>query len=87
MTQDKIKVIPPLSSNDSYFSIILQGNFSSHVDREEFSQAFTSHGMQFLRLANTPLPTPDTDDLSLIGSLARALSKIRTHQLNAEPQP
>jgi hypothetical protein len=65
-----IKLSPPV------LGIVLQDNFSSDEDREEFMQTITSHGITFLRCANAPLPTPTDDDLSLLEKLARVLSGL-----------
>lgn len=53
---------------------ILQGNFASDADREEFSQAIKMHGITFLYLSNSPLPHPSARDLSVMGRLARSLA-------------
>lgn len=56
--------------------VVIQDNFSSDENREEFMQTITSHGITFLRCANTPLPEPTPDDLSLIERLAKVLSGL-----------
>jgi hypothetical protein len=58
-------------------SVILQGHFDSDEAREEFFQAFTSHGVEFLRVANSPLPQPSPKDRSLIEEIARAIACFR----------
>ena len=55
---------------------ILQGNFTSGADREEFTQAIKVYGVTFLYLANSPLPEPSSRDLNTIERLARVLSRF-----------
>jgi hypothetical protein len=69
--------LPP---NGPFFSVVVQDEFSSDCDREEFRQAITSYGITFLRCSNSPLPPPSKDDLKTLQKLARVLSKIWAHQ-------
>jgi hypothetical protein len=62
--------------SDPTFGVVIQDNFSADEDRREFMQTITSHGITFLRCANTPLPEPTPDDLSLIERLANVLSGL-----------
>ena len=62
--------------SDPIFGMVVQDNFSSDMDREEFMQTITSNGIAFLRCANTPLPKPTKDDLNLIDKLAKILSGL-----------
>ncbi|MDD3183047.1 MAG: hypothetical protein PHD48_09630 [Alphaproteobacteria bacterium] len=55
---------------------ILQDNFSTSADREEFTQAIKRHGVTFLYLANSPIPEPSPHELSVIDRLARLLSRF-----------
>ena len=69
--------LPPSTAFENpVLGIVLQDNFSSDEDREEFMQTITSHGIVFLRCANAPLPTPTEDDLSMLEKLARVLSGV-----------
>lgn len=62
-----------VSFPDPAFGVVIQDNFSSDKDRTEFMQTITSHGITFLRCANTPLPDPSEEDLNLLGRLAKVL--------------
>ncbi|MDD3287475.1 MAG: hypothetical protein PHX43_00515 [Alphaproteobacteria bacterium] len=53
---------------------IIQDNFSSEADREEFTQAIKMHGVTFLYLSNSPIPEPSSHELSVIDRMARSLS-------------
>jgi hypothetical protein len=55
---------------------ILQNNFTSDTERNEFTQAVKMHGVTFLYLANSPLPEPSSRDLNTIERLARVLSRF-----------
>jgi hypothetical protein len=55
---------------------ILQGNFTSDTDRDEFSQAIKMHGVTFLYLANSPLSKPSPLELGMINRVARLLSRF-----------
>jgi hypothetical protein len=55
---------------------ILQGDFASDADRDEFSQAIKMHGVTFLYLANSPLAQPSSHELSMIDRVARLLSRF-----------
>ena len=61
-------------------SVILQGKFNSDAAREEFFQAFTSNGIEFLRVSNSPLPQPSPKDLSWIEEIARAVAHFRSRK-------
>ena len=97
MTRENIEIISPYEVSeklkaslqapvDSHFSLVLQGTFGSDTAREEFVQAFSSHGIAFLRCAKTPFPPPSSDDLSMIEKLARVLSGVWAHQSGEEKQ-
>ncbi len=58
---------------DPTVGVVIQDNFSSDEARTEFMQTITSHGITFLRCANTPLPDPSEEDLNLLGRLAKVL--------------
>lgn len=62
--------------SDPVLGVVIQDNFSSDENREEFMQTIISHGITFLRCANTPLPKPTTDDLTLLERLAKVLSGL-----------
>lgn len=64
------------ASSNPILGVVVQDSFSSDKDREEFMQTITSHGITFLRCANTPLPKPTTDDLTLIDKLATVLNGL-----------
>jgi hypothetical protein len=53
---------------------ILQDNFASNDDREEFSRAIKLHGITFLQLSHSPLPPPSERDMNVMGKLAQALA-------------
>ena len=55
---------------------ILQNNFTSEADRDEFSRAVKMHGVTFLQIANSPLPRPTARDLNTMGRLARSLARF-----------
>lgn len=55
---------------------ILQDNFASNADCEEFSQAIKVHGITFLYLSHSPLSPPSERDLSVMGRLARSLARF-----------
>lgn len=78
--QDFGKATTALPSSTAFenqiLGAVLQDNFSSDEDREEFMQTITSHGITFLRCANSPLPPPTEDDLSVLEKLARVLSGL-----------
>lgn len=61
-------------------SVILQGKFNSEAAREEFIQAFTSNGVEFLRIANTPLPQPSPKDLNWIEEIASSIALFRARK-------
>lgn len=69
------------SLSDVLAAEILQDNFVSDVDREEFAQAIKLHGITFLQLSNAPLPPLSVQDLSAIGRLARSLARFWPHSL------
>ncbi len=70
-------VLPPSTAFENpVLGVVLQDNFSSDEDREEFMQTITSHGITFLRCANSPLQPPTEDDLSLLEKLAKVLSGV-----------
>lgn len=60
---------------------ILQDNFASNADREEFAQAVKMHGVTFLCLANSPLPKPSSYDMSVMNKLGRSLSSFWSQAL------
>lgn len=62
-----------VSYPDPTVGVVIQDNFSSDEERTEFMQTITSHGITFLRCANTPLPDPSEEDLNLLGRLAKVL--------------
>lgn len=79
------KIQPPLfEPTDSCFGVVLQGSFAMDADREEFVQTIVSHGITFLRRADSPLPQPSTDDLSMLEKIARILSGIWTRRTSTE---
>ncbi|MGE0108451.1 MAG: hypothetical protein AB7S81_01620 [Bdellovibrionales bacterium] len=55
---------------------ILQDNFASDAERDEFTQAVKMHGVTFLYLANSPLPKPSSRDMNMIERFARLLSRF-----------
>lgn len=61
---------------DPLLGVVIQDNFTSSEDRDEFMQAITTNGVTFLRCAALPLPKPTTDDLNLLERLARVISGI-----------
>lgn len=67
---------PDASPTDVAALAILQDNFSTDAEREEFSRAIKMHGITFLYLSNSPLPHPSARDLSVMGRLARSLSNF-----------
>jgi hypothetical protein len=65
-----------LSSAEVVTAEILQGNFTSSADRDEFSQAIMMHGITFLYLANSRIPRPSSYDLNVMNKLGRLLSRF-----------
>ena len=53
-------------------NVVVQDEFSSDSDREEFRQAVTGYGITFLRCSDAPLPQPSEDDLKIIKKLVDA---------------
>jgi hypothetical protein len=74
------KSTQPSAPNGPFFSVVVQDDFSSNSDREEFRQAITSYGITFLRCSDAPLPPPSENDLKILKKLARVLSKVWSHQ-------
>ncbi|MDD3028865.1 MAG: hypothetical protein PHS57_01090 [Alphaproteobacteria bacterium] len=66
----------PNAQAEVFTAEILQGNFASDADREEFAQAIKMHGVTFLYLANASQPQPSPHDLNVMGKLGRALSRF-----------
>lgn len=62
--------------SDPVLGVVIQDNFTSSEERDEFMQAITTNGVTFLRCAALPLPKPTTDDLNLLERLARVLSGL-----------
>ncbi len=65
-----------ITFSDPIFGVVIQDNFTSSEERDEFMQAITTNGVTFLRCAATPLAKPTTDDLNLLEKLSRVLNGI-----------
>ena len=60
--------------------VVLQGDFRSAAAREEFKQIIISHGIKFLRIANSPLPPPSAKDMSWIEAIASVITHFHTRK-------
>jgi hypothetical protein len=70
-----------------YHCVILQGNFDSSAASEEFFQAFTNNGIEYLRCSKIPLSPASNNDPSIMDKLVRAISGIWARKPNIGAQP